>query len=788
MKTRSFITEHVWVVYVGLALATFGPYVQVINFGFTNYDDPYIVWRNPVVSSGLTLRGTYWALTTGFFDFWRPVTWLSHMLDCELFGLHGGLHRFMNVVYHTLGTLVLFHALRLMTGSVWRSALVAALFALHPLRVESVAWVAERKDVLSGLFGFLSLACYAQYVRGLQGVERASEVGLRAGNPGWDRIRARRWFWASALFFALGLMSKPALVTLPFVFLLLDFWPLKRIALSGSRLELTSVLGRLVKLVAEKVPFFGMSMVSSTVTYLVMKSGGNVLSSEAVPWALRLANVPVSYLRYLAKTFMPVNLAPWYPMPGSWPAWFVLVSVAILLLITVIVIVAVRAAPYLIVGWLWFIGMFVPTIGLVQMGYHSIADRYTYLPSVGLFLALVWLLGSVGEKLRLGRTLAAVLGLGVLGLLGALTWKQVWHWRDDVSLWSWCIAVTKNNPAAHYGLGRAYHELGQLDMAVEQYRAALELDPNHILSRLNLGVVLARRGRLSEATNHFGAILAREPKMVEALLNMGNALFQLKDYRGATNYFARALELVPGHPETHRTYAAALVELGDYDGAIAHAEAVIKATPGDVWAYVFKGRALSALGMSDEALNAYFTALNMNYDCAEAHYHLALEWLKRGRTESAVSSLREAVRIAPDWAEAHLQLGMALSARGERAGAIEHYRRTLERRPNMIVALNNLAWLLATAPEAQLRNGAEAVRLAERACALTGYQETIFVGTLAAAYAEAGEFDKAVETAERAAALAHQRGQTNLVVRNQYLIELFKARRAFREPGRPDAE
>lgn len=786
VSTGKSIFRHTSLIYAGLALITLLVYGQVINFGFTNYDDPYIVWRNPVVSSGLTLRGTYWALTTGFFDFWRPMTWLSHMLDCELFGLRGGMHHLMNLLYHVGGAMLLFYALNTMTGAVYRSAVVAGLFALHPLHVESVAWIAERKDVLSGLFAFLSLACYAQFTTRQQPALRTSaQPDESVVQKLRCQTRSARWYWASVVFFGLGLMSKPVLVTLPFVLLLFDYWPLKRLPLPTVESAAGSTTKPWVRawaqLVAEKWPFFLLSIVSSTITYGVMRAGGNILSGETVPWELRLSNVPISYVRYLGKTIVPINLAPFYPMPDSWPVWYVAVAALIICAITVVAIRLVRSAPYMIVGWLIFLGMLVPTIGIVQMGYHSIADRYTYLPLTGLFIAIVWGGAELVRKLRCAPACTFAVCVMILGVAGVLTRRQVRHWQDDVSLWTWCIAVTKNNAGAHYGLGRAYQELGQLDKAIEQYQTALQIDPGHILANLNFGVVLAKQGRFRDATNYFANVLAREPKMLEAHLNMGNALFQLKDYAGATNHFARALEIIPEHGETHHTYAAALVELGDFNGAIEHANEAVRLNPNDIWGYVFKGRALSGLGRSDEALEAYFAALNLNYNCAEAHYRIGLEWLRRGRAEEAVASFKEALRINPNWAEVHLQLGIVLTAQAKFAEAIAHYRDAVRIVPTMAVALNNLAWLLATAPEPQLRDGREAVLLAERACALTGYGQTVFVGTLAAAYAEAGQFENAVQTARRACELAAAQGQTNLLARNQQLLELFKSGQAYRE-------
>ena len=421
----------------------------------------------------------------------------------------------------------------------------------------------------------------------------------------------------------------------------------------------------------------------------------------------------------------------------------------LLLLITLFVAGRARSAPWLLTGWLMFLGTLVPVIGLVPNGYQSIADRYTYIPSIGLFVAGVWAVAEFSVRWKFRAVFCP--GAAVLALLvcGSLTWLQAGCWRNSLTLWTHCVAVTRDNIMARISLGNALLQAGQINEAMEQYREVLRLDPNQAHANLDLGAALVMTGQLPEATNCFARALRSRPDWSGAHLNLGRTLFELGDFSGALTHYAEAARL-------------------DSNAVVA-----FTSLAGD----------LSARGKSDEAVRYYLEALRFNPADAEAHYHLGLEWLQRGRMDEAMASLREAVRLEPDLADAHFQLATARANRRAISEAISQYHETLRLDPESLPALNNLAWILATHPETQFRNGPEAVQLAERACELTSYQQTVFVGTLAAAYAEAGRFDDAVATAQKACALASGRGEPGLLQKNRELLALYQAHQPYREPA-----
>ena len=760
-----------------LALVTCAIYLPVGHYGFSAFDDNDCVSKNEVVQSGLTWSGVRWAFTTGRTGNWMPLTWISHMAVCQLFGLKPGAHHLVNVLFHAANAVLLLVLLLRLTNALWPSAFAAALFAWHPLHVESVAWIAERKDVLSTFFGLAALLAYTRYAQGrarVEGRESSAGSGSLALDPlarrlvsakqcedGSEAKTARRWtldYFLALVFFALGLMSKPMLVTLPFVLLLLDYWPLGRVTSDKWRVagpesrhtpSIHQSINPLLRLLLEKLPFFGLAAVSCAVTCLGMQGGQHLRSAEQSPWGLRLANVPVSYARYLGKLVWPVDLAALYPMPAHWGFWPVGGSVALLLLLTLFVAGRARSAPWLLTGWLMFLGTLVPVIGIVPNGFQSIADRYTYIPSIGLFVAGVWAVAEFSVRWKFRAVLLP--GAAVLALLvcSSLTWLQAGYWRNSLTLWTHCVAVTRDNILARISLGNARLQAGQINEAMEQYREVLRLDPNQEHANLDLGAALAMTGQLQEATN----------------------------------CFARALRSRPDWSGTHLNLARALFELGDFSGALTHYAEAIRLDSNTVVAFTSLAGDLSARGKSDEAVRYYLEALRFNPADAEAHYHLGLEWLQRGRTDEAMASLREAVRLKPDLADAHFQLATTLVNRRAISEAISHYHETLRLDPESLPALNNLAWILATHPEAQFRNGPEAVQLAERACELTSYQQTVFVGTLAAACAEAGRFDDAVATAQKACALASGRGEPGLLQKNRELLALYQAHQPYREPA-----
>jgi tetratricopeptide (TPR) repeat protein len=438
-----------------LALLTLAAYLPTLHNGFVNLDDGLYVTGNSHVQAGITRASVAWALTANVANNWHPLTLLSHLLDCQLFGLDAAGHHATSLLLHLANVLLLFAVLRQLTGAVWRSAAVAALFAVHPAHVESVAWVAERKDVLSALFWLLAMGAYGRYAR---------------------RPALGRYLWV-VLAMALGLAAKPMVVTLPFALLLLDVWPLERLGLGWRRLAM------------EKLPLLALSAASSLVTLRYQRTSLAPLGLD--PWSLRLANAAVSYAAYLGKLLLPGNLAVFYPIPLAIPAWKVAGAAALLAVITTLAVRSARKSPWLLVGWLWFLGTLVPVIGLVQVGRQAMADRYTYIPSIGLFVAIVWGIAElIGERRIVSTTILAMAVAAAIALLAMGTWMQIGYWRDSVALYRHALAVTRDNYVAHVGLAKALTARRNWTGAAEQYRAALALRPGLTEAQAGLEAVL----------------------------------------------------------------------------------------------------------------------------------------------------------------------------------------------------------------------------------------------------------------------------------------------------------
>jgi tetratricopeptide (TPR) repeat protein len=684
-------------------------YWPVIRHQFINYDEPDYVTGNLHVQAGLTWPGIVWAFTTGHANNWHPLTWLSHMLDCQLFGMNAGAHHLTSALIHIANTLLLFVALWRMTrlhptparqaklnkgtttNTTWRCAMVAALFGLHPLHVESVAWVSERKDVLSTCFFMLTILCYSFYAARIQEAAVANDEiripkpegspkseGGSSGNAEQAPMRAvsrtrravasrqrrvtfhaLRFYLLSLFFFACGLMSKPMLVTMPFVLLLLDFWPLQRFAMENQKKTPNSdeshadTLGagienrksKIEKLLWEKLPFLALAVASAVVTWWAQGRDGNIASLDTVPLGLRIENALVSYAMYLKKMLWPADLAVFYPRPGSIKLQTALAAALLLILITVLALALARRRPYLAVGWFWYVGTLVPVIGLVQVGSQAMADRYTYIPLIGIFLAVTWGLSDLARDWRHRRMILASASIAVLAICGTLTAAQLRLWQDSETLFRHALSVTTNNVTAELNLGSALYEKGKADEAADHFARALSIKPGYAEAQSNLGFTLAAKGS-----------------------------------------FAKAIE--------------------------------------------------------------YY---------------------------------RAALRTRPRLAQTHWLLGSALSAEGERTEAVWEYETAIELNPDHAPALNDLAWLRASAADPILRNGAEAVTLAERACRLTKFSQAQLVGTLAAAYAEAGRFDDAVKTATKAKELATATGQEVLAEKNRQLLELYRTGKPYHE-------
>ncbi|MDB6112614.1 MAG: Tetratricopeptide 2 repeat protein [Pedosphaera sp.] len=808
---------------LGLVLGTLLPYGQVLRHEFTNYDDPdYVVW-NKQVQGGVTLRAVAWAFTTRYASNWHPLTWISHMVDCQLWGLRPGGHHLTNLLLHLANTLLLFAVLRRMTGATWRSALVAALFAWHPLHVESVAWVAERKDVLSACFWLLTILAYLRYVE----------------RPGPKR------YLLTLLLFALGLLSKPMVVTLPCVLLLLDYWPLNRHG--GTAVDKPPVPWH--RLVWEKVPFFILAAVASTVTFRVQASGGSVASLAIWPPSVRIANASVSYLNYLRRMIWPGDLAVFYPMPDSWPAWQVIGAITGLIMITLMVWANRRSHPCLLFGWLWYLGTLVPVIGLVQVGIQSLADRYTYLPLIGIFIMLVWGVADLSQRWP-GRRL--VLGTGSAFILAGcliLTWFQVRVWRDGLTLFAHALAVTTDNAMAHDCRAAALNQLGRYEEALAEYKAALRVQPGEPVRFYNLGLILARQGkvrsaieyyeatlrdlpdynpahyrlaqllvaqgRLEEAARHYQEYLRTSPDPADVHYNLGNLRVSENRLPEAVNHYRESLRLAPDSADAHSNLGAVLVRLGNLGEAVDHFKAALRLKPNFPEAEDQLGGVLQKLGHLDGARLHYAEAVRLKPELTHArlklglllaqqaqfeeakmhlnqvlqreptndvaYYNLAGVLAAQGRWEAAADAFTQVVRLKPGDADAHARLAKVLVQGGKAEAARSEYREALRLEPDWAEPLRGLAVILATHPRVELRDGAEAVRLAQRAVVLTQQHDPQMLSALDQAYAEAGRFEAAIQTAQQAQALALTLQQAAVAQQAEQRLTRYRAGKPWRE-------
>jgi len=676
-----------------LAAITWLIFGQTLGHQFVTYDDPQYVYENVKVAAGLSLEGVSWAFTHTVAGNWHPLTTISHMLDCQLYGLKPAGHHFTNVLLHTIAVILLFLVLRKMTGTLWRSAFVAALFAIHPLHVESVAWISERKDVLSAVFFMLTLGAYIRYVR----------------------ARSLTSYLLVLILFALGLMSKPMLVTVPFVLLLLDYWPLGRIrgparAKPTARCAATDNRWPVVSgLVTEKIPLFALSAVSSVVTFLAQLHGARAI--DQLPLAWRLNNAAVSYAAYIWQMFWPVRLAAFYPHPNDQlPIWEVILAIAFLVTVSLLAIHCRKERAYIFTGWFWYVGMLVPVIGLVQAGEQARADRYTYLPQIGLYVLIAWGVtdlimpimtrhrGSQPATTSRGPTTRGSRGIQARGSLAfakfprgnqgrgyelfptaiaaaiivVLSWRafvQTSYWKNSETLWNHSLAVTTDNDTAHNNLGYLFLQRGELDSAISQFEAALEIRSRNAAAHYNFGGALienslanavARKGLLSEAIGHYERAIKLRPDYSDPYLNLGTVLFE------------------------------------------------------------------------------------------------------QGQIRDAIAQWHRAVATQPNDAGFHTALGDAFlkgELQKEAIGEYEHAARISSQDP---LARNNLAWLLATSSDASIRDGDRAIELAKQAVRLSRGKDPNYLRTLAAACAESGRFAEAKETARQALQAAERRSNSTL--------------------------
>jgi protein O-mannosyl-transferase len=577
------------VLLVAVTLAVFWP---VVHCDFLNYDDPDYFTSNPRVLTGLTPGNVVWAFTTGHASNWHPVTWLSLMLDAELFGKGPVGPHLTNLLLHAANTVLLFLLLRRLTAATWRSALVAALFALHPLHVESVAWVTERKDVLSAFFGLLSLWAYVRFVE-----------ESKVHSP-----RSTVFFSLSLLFFALGLMSKPMLVTLPLVMLLLDWWPLGRV--TGDRRQVTGV----PRLVTEKIPFLALSAISCLVTFIVQQKGGAVAAMTGYSLPGRIENAFVSYARYLGKMFWPATLATPYPHPGHWPWWLVLFGTALFAALCAAAIRWGRKFPFVPAGWFWFVGMLVPVIGFVQVGDQSMADRYTYLPLIGVFMVLVWGIGEVCLHFRVPKQLLIFLAAIVLAACALRTRDQLGCWQNSGALFSHALSVTKDNYVAENNLGTWLSGRGQIAEAMDCYRQSLKIKPDNVDAIYNLGNTFARLGDWDNAIVDYRRALEITPDQADILNNLGFALAAKQQYAEAITSFNAALKRDPDFADAHNNLATVLFMQHRFDEAGQQYREALRLMPDNPQIYANLGDTLVRLGRIADAAKCFQAALQLKPD------------------------------------------------------------------------------------------------------------------------------------------------------------------------------
>lgn len=680
--------------FIGLLLAavTLAVFWQVRNCDFINYDDPAYVTSNPHVERGLSLSGMRWALGSTQNGNWHPLTWLSHMLDADLFGSTPAGPHALNLLLHVANTVLLFRLLRDLTGAHWPSAFVAALFALHPLHVESVAWISERKDVLSTFFLFLTLWTYMRYA---QTPARAESREPRAGTsmPAFDPRPSTLDYWLALLFFGFALMSKPMAVTLPFVLLLLDYWPLGRVAVARCRapgeaaaerqkLALrTSHLALPWTLVREKVPFFLLSAVVCGVTLIAQRQSGALYALTHLTLGDRVGNAFVSWARYLGKLFWPVNLAVPYPHPGQWPMADAILGAALVAAVSAAALGFARKLPFLFTGWFWFLGTLIPVIGLVQVGIQSMADRYTYVPSIGIFIALAWGIQTALARWRMPAASAGVAALVLLTACAARTMNQLRYWHNSGTLFRHALDVTQNNYVAHDNLAAWCFDQGRLDEALEHCRASLRINPADALARNNLGHGLFLQGRIDEAIEEFNRAIELKPDYASAWLNLGSAFLEQKRYPDAIRCYEKAVQLRPDSAEAHHRLGGAFLQQREYARSIPCFEAALRLRPDFAAAHVLLGTALAGLGKIDDAIRHYDAALRLTPDDAAARAVLAEMLLGRGRAEEAAEQYREVLRSVPGDVAAHLGLGRALAKIGQRDEAVAELKEALRLNP-----------------------------------------------------------------------------------------------------------
>ncbi|MDA0990629.1 MAG: tetratricopeptide repeat protein, partial [Verrucomicrobia bacterium] len=712
---------------VALTLAAYWP---VTEHGFINYDDDAYIWQNPEVISGLSLENLRWAFTTFHATNWHPLTWLSHQLDCQLFGLQAGLHHLSGLLLHCASVIALYLVLVGLIGAtgrngrLWPCAFVVAIFAIHPTHIESVAWAAERKDVLSTFFWILTMGAYGKYV-GVRGSGfRVQGSGFRVQGSHVDpsgaegRRRARLWYTAALFSFALGLLAKPMLVTLPFVLLLLDYWPLGRVAWARPPSSLpqpegqqslavpphqkgakqrkkrkdaqkqtlktveTNIITPVRRLIVEKVPFLILALASMVVTFIAQREGGAVRSLIEFSLAQRFGNALVSYGAYIVKMLWPTQLTVFYPFAWPLAAWKLIGSAIAIAAISWLSLREWRRRPYLITGWLWYLGTLVPVIGIVQVGNQALANRYTYIPSIGLtwmlaFVVAEWVGTTSGEGRRASgkvrrveTTRPTVVGLiAAVAVLGCVfvTRTELGYWRNSITLFERALAITDGNWVAHNNLAIELERQDRHAEAFDHYLAAVQIAPNYEDARYNFANVLAKQGRFDESEPHYRAALKLNPRHADAHTNFGNVQLARGNMAEAISHFETALSINPNLPEAHNNLGNALDQVGRRPEAIAHYREALRLKPDYPDAHNNLAVSLAGLGVFEKAIEHYRAVLQLDPSYIDAHNNLGVLFVRQGRYPEAIAQFQAVLQANPQHRQARQNLNDALAAqRGEK--------------------------------------------------------------------------------------------------------------------------
>jgi protein O-mannosyl-transferase len=690
-----------------LIITTLAVYWQVNEFEFVGLDDALYVADNPHIKEGLSYQNIKWAFTdaTEITNYWAPLTWISIIIDYKLYEMNaGGYHR-TNLIFHILNSILILLVFNKMTGKRWHSAFIAVMFAIHPLHVESVAWMTERKDVLSTFFWMLTMWFYASYVI----------------LPGTGR------YLLVIIFFFLGIMAKPMLVTLPFALLLLDFWPLSRLEPSLS----VSALKKTFLLLLEKVPLFIIIFIASLSAFFFQEKGGVLPSLELIPFYLRIENILVSYTGYLLKTIWPFGLSAIYPYPNNIPNWQVIISFTILSSISLISIRTIKKAPWFTFGWFWYLGILVPVIGIVVIGPHAMADRYTYIPLIGIFIIISWGIPELITQLKF-RT--AYLGISVCLLsliLLLITWIQVGYWRTSYTLFKHALEVTEKNPLAHDGMANAFAKRGQVEESIKHYKKSILQYPYSAEVHSNLGVALFKQGKIKEAIKHYNTAIQLKPDFITAWNNLGNALKKIGQFEEATACFTKLIKLEPNSAVINYNYGSLLLEKNQLKEAEIYFKKAIQLDPSfTADANNNLGKIYMRMNEIEKAVLSFLQALQDNPDQAKTHYYLGDAYSKAGKLDEAMKHFSEAVTIEPDFINARVafkqvsdlnkqfnelvktmekeikgdpknpnlffQLGKLYEQTKNFDQAIIAYQNSIEIQPDFIPALNKMGILYAT--------------------------------------------------------------------------------------------